>query len=66
MHTTTHEIEGIIKSLKAKYSFGYDEIPVAMLKASESLKIMTNKLILDQNLNGGLKIIPPERHGSGL
>jgi hypothetical protein len=27
---------------------------------------MLNKLILDQNLNGGLKIIPPERHGSGI
>jgi hypothetical protein len=28
---------------------------------------MTNKLILDQNLNGGLEILPPqERHGSGI
>jgi hypothetical protein len=24
------------------------------------------KLILDRNLNGGLKILPTERHGSGI
>jgi hypothetical protein len=27
---------------------------------------MTNKLILDKNLIGGLKMLPPERHGSGI
>jgi hypothetical protein len=26
-HTSTHETEGVIKSLKAKHSYGYDEIP---------------------------------------
>jgi hypothetical protein len=29
-----------------------------------NLKIMTNKVILDQNLNAGLKIIPQERQAA--
>jgi hypothetical protein len=33
---------------------------------SHSLKIIMNKLILDQNLNGGLKILPLEGHGGGI
>jgi hypothetical protein len=27
---------------------------------------MMNKVILDQNLNAGLKKVPQERHGSGI
>jgi hypothetical protein len=27
---------------------------------------MMNKVILDQNLNAGLKRVPQERHGSGI
>jgi hypothetical protein len=33
-HTSTHEKEEIIKSLKAKHSYGYDEIPTTILKIS--------------------------------
>ena len=32
--TTTKEIEQIIKSLKAKHSYGYDEISTKILKIS--------------------------------
>jgi hypothetical protein len=31
-----------------------------------TLKIMMNKVILDLNLNAGLKKVPQERHGSGI
>jgi hypothetical protein len=33
---------------------------------SYALKIMMNKVILDQNLNAGLEKVPQERHGSGI
>jgi hypothetical protein len=54
MHTTTHEIERIIKSLKTKYSFGYDEIPVAMLKASAPFISSPLAYIINKSLSSGI------------
>jgi len=33
-YATTYEIDKIIKSLKTKNSYGYDEIPIKILKLS--------------------------------
>jgi hypothetical protein len=53
MHTTTHEIEGIMKSLKAKYSFGYNEIPVAMLQESAPFISSPLAYIVNKSLSSG-------------
>ncbi|PNF35146.1 hypothetical protein B7P43_G09274 [Cryptotermes secundus] len=53
-HASTHEIEGIIKSLKAKYSHGYDEIPVAILKASALFISSPLTYIVNKSLSSGI------------
>jgi hypothetical protein len=53
-HTTAHELEGIIKSLKAKYSYGYDEIPVVMLKASAPFISSPLTYIINKSLATGI------------
>jgi hypothetical protein len=53
-HTTTHEIEEIIKSLKAKYSHGYNEIPAAILKASAPYISSPLTYIVNKSLSSGI------------
>ena len=64
--TTTKEIEWIIKSLKAKTSYGYDEISTKILKISVSfisspINYICNKMLFRGVFPDGLKytIIKP-------
>jgi hypothetical protein len=53
-HTSTHEIEGIIKSLKAKHSYGYDEIPTTILKVSAPFISSPLTYIVNKSFSSGI------------
>jgi hypothetical protein len=58
--STRQEIENIISSLKTKDSFGYDEIPMRILKLSSSyistpLNFVCNKILSTGKFQDGLK-----------
>jgi hypothetical protein len=53
-HTSTHEIEEIIKSLKAKHSYGYDEIPATILKVSVPFISSPLTYTVNKSLSSGI------------
>jgi hypothetical protein len=53
-HTSTREIEKIIKSLKAKHSYGYDEIPTTILKVSAPFISSPLTYICNRSLSSGI------------
>jgi hypothetical protein len=57
-YATTCEINKIIKSLKTKNSYGYDEIPTKILKLSARFIISPLTYILNKSLTSG---VFPER-----
>jgi len=70
-YTTTKEIEQIIKSLKTKNSYGYDEISTKILKIScpfisSPLNCICNKTLFWGKFPARLKyavIKPPHKNG---
>ena len=57
-YATTHEIIKILKSIKAKNLFGYDEIPIKILKLSAPFIISPLTFICNKSLSSG---VFPER-----
>jgi hypothetical protein len=53
-YTTTAEIKKIIKTLKTKYSYGYDEIPITILKISMPYIISPLTYICNKSLGQGV------------
>jgi hypothetical protein len=53
-HTSTCEIEEIIKSPKAKHSYGYDEIPTTILKISTPYISSPLTYICNRSLSSGI------------
>ena len=51
---TTKEIEKIIKSLKSKNSYGYDEIPLKILEESKPFFISPLTDICNKSLSWGI------------
>ena len=58
IHATTYEINKILKSLKTKISYGYDEIPIKILKLSAPFIISPITYICNKSLSSG---VFPER-----
>jgi hypothetical protein len=56
-YATTNEIDKIIKSLKTKNSYGYDEIPVKIIKLSVPFIISPLTYICNKSLSS----VFPER-----
>jgi len=57
-YSTTYEINKILKSLKTKNSYGYDEIPIKILKLSAPFIISPLTYICNKSLSSG---VFPER-----
>ena len=57
-HASTHEISKIIESLKSKNSYGYDEIPIKILKLSTPFIFSPLTFICNKSFSTG---IFPER-----
>ena len=53
-YATTYEINKIIKSLKTKNSYGYDEIPIKILKVSAPCIISPLTYICNKSLSSGV------------
>jgi hypothetical protein len=57
-HATTYEINEILKSLKTENLYGYDEMPIKMLKRSAPFIISPSTYICNKSLSSG---VFPER-----
>ena len=53
-YPTTYEINKIIKSLKTKNSYGFDEIPIKILKLSAPFTISPLTYIYNKSLSSGV------------
>ena len=53
-NTTTNEIEKIIKELKSKQSYGYDEITTEILKMSSPFIVSPLTYICNRMLSTGI------------